>query len=221
MTEIDRKSRREYQSLVTDRYVRLALGGLLGTLALLAYPLDAIAIQNLTLHMFQHFGVFVFSALVGYGLERTLVLKMASLKERSYVVWKAYVELIKFNVRTKGLVFAALIPFLVFAFWHNPPNFDLAATNGYVHILEHLSYIISGGLLGAALVAVPRKFKALLLVLAFMQAGMMGSMMLVWPHFYTAYSSAQNSQMDSALMLFGAVGLLASGSWFLKVVDVI
>ncbi len=221
MTEIDRSSRRENRSLVGDRYLRLALGGLIGTLALLAYPLDGIANQNLTAHMFQHIGLFFFSALVGYGLERTLVLQLGYLKGKSYLAWKAYVNLIKFNLRTKGLVFAALIPLLVFTFWHYPPNFDLATTNGVVHVLEHLCYIVSGGLLGAAVVAVPRKFKALLLLLGFMQAGMMGSMMLVWPHFYSVYSSAQNTQMDSALMIFGALGLLASGSWFLKVVDVI
>jgi len=201
--------------------MRLALGGLAGTLALLAYPLDPLANSNLTLHMFQHIGLFVFSALTGYGIERVLVKKLNALRKKSYVLWKAYLSLIRFNVNTKGLLFAAVIPLLVFAFWHFPPNFDLAVTNGYVHIAEHFSYIISGGLLGAALVAVPRKYKALLLVLAFMQAGMMGSMMLVWPHFYTAYSAAQNSEMDSALMMFGALGLMASGSWFLKVVDVI
>jgi cytochrome c oxidase assembly factor CtaG len=219
MTRIEQ--RREYADLASDRYVRLVLGGLVGTLALLAYPLDQIANQNLTLHMFQHIGLFVFSALVGYGLERVLVRKLSALKKKSYVLWKAYISLIKFNVDTKGLIFAAVIPLCVFAFWHYPPNFDLAVTNGFVHVAEHLSYIIGGGLLGAALVAVPRKFKALLLVLGFMQAGMMGSMMLVWPHFYTTYSALQNSEMDSALMLFGAIGLMASGSWFLKVVDVI
>ena len=219
MTKIEQ--RRDYADLVSNRHTRLALGGLVGTLALLAYPLDGIADQNLALHMFQHIALFILSALVGYGLERTLITKLNSLKRRSYAAWRAYLALIRFNMESKGLLFAALIPLAVFAFWHYPPNFDLAVTNGYVHITEHLSYIVAGGLLGAALVAVPRKFKALLLVLAFMQAGMMGSMMLVWPHFYTAYSAIQNSEMDSALMLFGAIGLLVSGSWFLKIVDVI
>ncbi len=221
MTDVNQRTGREYQKLSQGRYFRMALAGLIGTFALLAFPVDSIIDQNLTLHMFQHFGLFFFSAIVGYGLERTLITKLVSLREKTYFGWKAYVSLIKFNLKTKGLLFAAFLPIAVFSFWHYPPNFDLAVTNGYVHILEHFSYIVAGGFLGAAVVAVPRKFKALLLVLAFMQAGMMGSMMLVWPHFFTAYSSAQNSEMDTALMLFGAVGLLASGSWFLKVVDVI
>ena len=58
-----------------------------------------------------------------------------------------------------------------------------------------------------------KKFKAGLVSLGFMQAGMMGSMMLVWRQFYAAYSAAQNTEMDSALMLFGALGLMATGSW--------
>jgi cytochrome c oxidase assembly factor CtaG len=221
MTAANQRMGKEYQNLTQSRYFRMAVAGLVGTLALLAYPVDSILDQNLTLHMFQHFGLFFFSAIVGYGLEKTLITKLVFLKKKTYVGWKAYVSLIKFNHETKGLLFAAVIPLAVFSFWHYPANFDLAVTNGFVHVLEHFSYIVAGGFLGAAVVAVPRKFKALLLVLAFMQAGMMGSMMLVWPHFFTAYSSAQNSEMDLALMLFGAVGLMASGSWFLKVVDVI
>ena len=111
-------------------------------------------------------------------------------------------------MKTKGLIFAALVPALVFSFWHFPSNFDLAVTNGYVHITEHFSYIVSGSLVGAAVLVVPRKFKAGLLVFGFMMAGMMGSMMLLWPQFYSAYSAAQNSQMDSAIMLFGAAGMI-------------
>jgi len=202
-------------------FLRISLAGLLGTLALLAYPLDSIANSNLTVHMFQHIGLFVFSAVFGFGLERVLLERMAQLRRKVYPVWRGYVSLIKFNTTTKGLVFAGLIPAVVFSYWHFPPNFDLAATNGVVHISEHLSYIASGSLVGASILAIPRKFRAALLVFGFMTAGMMGSMMLVWPDFYTAYSAAQNTQMESSLMLFGAVGMIATGSWFLKILDVI
>jgi putative membrane protein len=194
---------------------------LICTLVLLANPLDTIANQNLTVHMFQHIGLFVFSAVFGYGLERTLITRLAAIKRITYLGWAVYVSLIKFNVRTKGLIFAALIPAFVFSFWHLPANFDLATTNGYVHIIEHFSYIVTGSLVGAAVLVVPRKFKAGLLVLGFMMAGMMGSMMLLWPQFYSAYSVTQNTQMDTAIMLFGAAGMICTGSWFLKVLDVI
>jgi len=220
LTNVD-QSKAPSRGIASSRTVRITLAGLIGTLALLANPLDSIANQNLTVHMFQHIGLFVFSAVFGYGLERTLVTRLASIKRITYLGWAAYISLIKFNTRTKGLIFVAVIPAIAFSFWHFPPNFDLAATNTYAHIAEHFSYIISGSLVGAALLAVPRKFKAGLLVLGFMQAGMMGSMMLVWPQFYLAYSVAQNTQMDSALMLFGALGIICTGSWFLKILDVI
>ncbi len=121
--------------------------------------------------MFQHIGLFVFSAVFGFGLERVVLERITQIRRRAYHIWKAYVSLIKFNTRTKGLVFAALVPAVVFSYWHYPPNFDLTATNGLVHISEHLSYIISGSLLGASLLAIPRKFKAALLVVGFMTAG--------------------------------------------------
>jgi cytochrome c oxidase assembly factor CtaG len=220
LTSIDQDSKPRTK-LTSSLYLRISLAGLIGTLVLLANPFDSIANQNLTVHMFQHIGLFVFSAVFGFGLEKAVLERMTQLRRRAYHIWKAYVSLIKFNTRTKGLVFAALVPAVVFSYWHFPPNFDLAATNGLVHISEHLSYIISGSLLGASLLAIPRKFKAALLVLGFMTAGMMGSMMLVAPDFYAAYSAAQNTEMQSALMLFGATGMICTGSWFLKIIDVI
>jgi cytochrome c oxidase assembly factor CtaG len=220
MTDVG-QSKAPSRGITSNKQVRIALAGLIGTLALLANPLDSIANQNLTVHMFQHIGLFVFSAVFGYGLERILVTRLASIKRITHLGWAAYIYLIKFNTRTRGLIFAALVPAIVFSFWHFPPNFDLTATNAYAHIAEHFSYIVGGSLVGAAVLAVPRQFRAGLLVLGFMQAGMMGSMMLVWPQFYSAYSAAQNTQMDSALMLFGAAGMICTGSWFLKALDVI
>ena len=221
MTQVKRTTKESRASLVSSKYLRVALAGLFGTLLLLADPLDAIANQNLTVHMFQHIGLFFFSAVFGYGLERTLITRLNAIKQKTYIGWKIYTSLIKFNTRTKGLVFAAVIPAIVFPFWHYPANFDLAVKDGYVHIMEHLSYIICGGLVGASFLVIPHKLKAFLLIFAFLQAGMMASMMLVWPDFYSAYSAAQNLQMDTAMMLFGAFGMIATGSWFLKVLDVI
>ncbi len=220
MTNINQGNKR-IESKAGSWYLRLSLLGLIGTLVLLANPVDSIANNNLTAHMFQHIGLFVFSAVFGFGLERVFLSRMLQIKLKAYAIWKVYVSLIELNTGTKGLIFAGLLPTIVFSYWHFPPNFDLAATNGVIHVFEHLSYIISGGLLGASLLAVPRKFKAALLVLGFMTAGMMGSMMLVWPNFYSAYSALQNTEMESALMLFGAIGIVATGSWFLKILDVI
>jgi len=220
MTKVDQGSS-PITTSANSWYLRVSLAGLIGTLVLLAYPLDSLANQNLTVHMFQHIGLFVFSAVFGFGLERALLGKILQLRKKAYNVWRAYVSLVKFNTRTKGLVFAAFLPAVAFSYWHFPSNFDLAVTNGGVHVLEHLSYITSGSLVGASFLALPRKLKAGLLVFGFMTAGMMGSMMLVSPNFYSVYSVTQNTQMDSTIMIFGAIGMTATSSWLLKILDVI
>jgi cytochrome c oxidase assembly factor CtaG len=209
------------ESSVSNPYVRISLLGLVGTLALLINPVDSIAEQNLTVHMFQHIGLFVSAAVLGYGLERYLSTHLVYLRKRFFMGYTVLLSVIKFNTKTKGLVFAAVVPAIVFAYWHFPPNFDLAVINGYVHILEHISYIIAGSLVGLSIVAIPSKFRIALATIGFMQAGMMGSMMVVWPYFFTVYSSTQNAQMDTAIMLFGAVGVVIMSSWMLKALDII
>jgi cytochrome c oxidase assembly factor CtaG len=190
-------------------------------LVLLADPIDPLANVNLTVHMFQHVGLFVGSAVSGYGFDRYLVMHLNELKARFYFFWKILFGVIKTNLKTKGLVLGALIPAIILAFWHWPSNFELALSNAYIHILEHLSFIFAGGLVGMSIVAIPSKFRIVLLYIGFMQAGMMGSMMLVWPYFYPSYSATQNTAMDTAMMLFGAFGVIACSSALLKRMDVI
>ncbi|HZW57649.1 MAG TPA: DUF1404 family protein [Nitrososphaerales archaeon] len=208
-------------SLVNTRHFRLVLIGLLGTLLLLTEPVDAIVDANLTLHMFQHIALFCLSMVFGYGLERILVSKLLQLKRITYVGWRAFTWVMRFNSKTRGLIFAAVIPAIAFSFWHFPPNFDLAEVNNTAHALEHLCYIVSGSLVGLSIVAIPRKWKIVLLYFAFMQAGMMGSMMLVWPSYFPIYSASQNLTMDTALMMFGALGVIGTSSAMLKQLDII
>jgi len=202
-------------------HTRLILIGLIGTITLLFGPVESLMDSNLTLHMFQHIGIFAFNIIFGYGLERYLITKLPQLRRRTYIGWKAFTSVMVFNTRTKGLVLAALAPAAIFVFWHFPPNFDLAATTFYPHILEHFSYIVAGNLVGLSVKAIPKKWKIVLVYFGFMQAGMMGSMMLVWPYIYTAYPAYQNTQMDAAMMMFGALGIFVTSSALLKQLDVI
>ena len=204
-----------------SRNVKLMAIGLSLTLFVLSGPVDAQADVNLTLHMLQHMSLFVGSAVFGYGLERFLFSKLLVLRKRAYIVWKVFTLIIRFNAKTKGLVFAALVPAIVFTYWHYPANFDLAVLNENVHILEHACYIIAGSLVGLSLVAIPRKIRYVLAYAGFMQAGMMGSMMLVWPTFFPIFSAAQNTTMETFLMMFGAIGVAGISSWMLKAFDVI
>jgi putative membrane protein len=201
--------------------LRLLLAGIIGSLALLANPIDSIAETNLTVHMFQHIGLFISSVVVGYELEKLILSKLPALKKRTFVGWTFFTSVMKFNSRTSGLVFAAVIPAIVFSYWHYPPTFDLAVTNGFVHIFEHLSYIVAGGLVGLSINALRKKTRIVLLYIAFMQLGMMGSMMIVWPSFYPVYSAAQNTVMETAMMLMGGIGIMGMSSWMLKSFDII
>jgi cytochrome c oxidase assembly factor CtaG len=202
-------------------FTRLIMLGIVLDLVLLADPIDPLANANLTIHMFQHIGLFAGSAIFGYGFDRYLALRLNVLKQKFHLFYSVLLSIMKTNLKTKGLVLGAAIPAIVVTFWHWPSNFDLAVTNPYVHIIEHLSFILAGGLVGLSIVAIPSKIRIILLYVGFMQAGMMGSMMLVWPYFYTTYSPLQNTEMDAAMMLFGAFGIIASSSALLKRFDVI
>jgi cytochrome c oxidase assembly factor CtaG len=126
------------------------------------------------------------------------------------------------NSRTKGLILAALLPAFVLTYWHLPQNFDLAVTDQGIHEIEHLSYLTIGGLVGLSVYAVPKKLRIMLLYIGFMQLGMMGSMMLVWPPgFYTIYSASQNVEMNTFMMLTGAAGVSILSYWVVKMLDII
>ncbi len=157
----------------------------------------------------------------GYGLEKFLITRLLYLKKKSFALWRAFTGVMKINSRTKGFAFVLVLPTLVFAYWHVPTFFDAAVTNPFVHITEHLSYIITGSLVGLSISAVTKRWRWVLMYLGFMQAGMMGSMWILWPSYFPVYSAAQNIQMGTALMLFGALGVLLLSSQLLKALDII
>jgi hypothetical protein len=200
----------------------LALIGVVSISALLLPQSDAVADGNLTVHMFQHIGLFAFSIVLGYGLERYIMSKLASLRKLTYVGWKAFTSVMVANTRTRGLVFVVLLPAVVFGYWHISQNFDLAVRNESVHVFEHLTYMVAGSLVGLSFQAMKPKWQVSLLYVAFMSAGMMGSMWSVWtPPYFPMYSAAANIEMDTTLLVFGAIGVVITASWMLKVLDII
>jgi Protein of unknown function (DUF1404)/Cytochrome c oxidase caa3 assembly factor (Caa3_CtaG) len=214
--------RRFPSSRIVSRGLVCLLFGVGSTLALLLPPVDAIADSDLTVHMFQHIGLFVGGAVLGYGLEIIIMSKLATLRRMTLTGWRLFTGVMKLNSSTGGIAFVVVIPALVFAYWHIPQNFDLAVQNESIHGLEHLTYITTGSLAGLSIQAVSRKWRIILLYLGFMQAGMMGSMWTVWrPGYFPIYSYAANLEMGTAMMVFGAVGILATSSWMLKVLDII
>ena len=214
----------EYQQrsrLLSNRFFRFMLIGLVADFLLLLGPVDSYADQNLTLHMFQHIGLFVAAMAFGYGLDRYIASHLDVLREKFHFGWSFLIHMIKFNVKTRGLVLGAALPAIVISYWHYPTIFDLTTVNENLHILEHFSYIVVGGIVGMSIMAMPNKIRLGLLVFSFMQIGMMGQMMLVWPSFYPAYSASQNVDADLAMTLVGAIGIIGSSSTLLKYLDIL
>lgn len=201
---------------------RFAVLGVASILALLVPPVDTIADSDLTVHMFQHIGLFVGGIVSGYGLEIVLMSKLAVLKRMTVNGWRLFTGIMKANSSTKGVAFVVVVPAVVFAYWHVPQNFDLAVQNDYVHGIEHFGYIAAGTLAGMSVQAVSRKWRVVLVYLGFMNLGMMGSMWTVWrPGYFPIYTYAANLEMGTAMMVFGALGVILTSSWLLKAIDVI
>jgi cytochrome c oxidase assembly factor CtaG len=199
-----------------------AFAGLAGAVALLLPPVDSLADADLTIHMFQHIGIFACAIVFGYGLDKTIMNWAASIRGITRTGWEAFGAVMKFNSKTKGTVFVIGIPALVFIYWHFPQNFDLAVQNGTVHIFEHSTYLLAGSFVGMSFQAIPTKWRVVLLYVAFMHAGMMGSIWSIWrPPFFSIYSYPANVAMDTSLLVFGAIGVVLTSSWMLKVLDIV
>jgi len=205
---------------ITPRVITVIAGAAI--FFLLSPPADSAADADLSLHMFQHIGLFAFAMVFGYGFERFVMSKLAALRKLTYLGWRAFTFAMVANTRTRGAVFVLLVPAAVFVYWHAPQNFDLAVQSEPVHIAEHLTYLVAGSFVGLSLQAVKPKWKVALLYVAFMHAGIMGSIWSVWqPPFFPLYSYAANIAMDTSLLVFGAIGVVVTSSWMLKVLDII
>lgn len=185
-------------------------------------PLYIIENTNLTARMITDILLFVYASLLGYSLQKFARNKLASLQtQNSSFANRAYHGLDKINALSRGLIFVMLVPSFFFFYWNIPSTFDATAQNILLRYTSDLSYVAVAILAGIALTYVPKRLRILLLYFAFMTAGMSGSMMLVWtPGFYTVYSAAQNTDMNTFLMMFGAFGTIGTSSYLLKAFDV-
>lgn len=128
--------------------------GLLGLatvflLVVLVPPLDRILESHEALHHLQHAVAFLFSLLAGWAVHGLLV--TASVHATG--PWQRRARTLLVTNRhanpggLPGLLFAAGLT----ALWHVPFLFNLAVLDDGVHILEHLSFTLAGGAVGASL----------------------------------------------------------------------
>lgn len=185
----------------------LILLALVTIAVILLPPIDAIENANLTARMLECALVVFYSVALGYGLDRLRNGKQASPRPKSWY---------------RSFLFGGVIPGIALAFWNFPPTFDLTVANVGLRYASDFTYIGAGILVGMTVPMMPRAFRAGMLLLTFLSVGMMGSMMLVWqPGFYTAYSPAQNLDSNTFLLGIGALGVLISGSWTMKIMDIV
>lgn len=206
-----------------ERQIALLMWGSAFLIAvMLIPPLYIIENTNLTARMITDILLFVYASLLGYSLQKFARNKLASLQtQNSSFANRAYHGLDKINALSRGLIFVMLVPSFFFFYWNIPSTFDATAQNILLRYTSDLSYVAVAILAGIALTYVPKRLRILLLYFAFMTAGMSGSMMLVWtPGFYTVYSAAQNTDMNTFLMMFGAFGTIGTSSYLLKAFDV-
>ena len=113
------------------------LAGLLLVVVALVSPVDALAEQILTMHMVQHVILLDFvPILLILGLSKT-ILRPVTRRFQS----------IEHAAGPLGHpVFAVVLYIAAMCVWHIPVLYDAAAEHPTIHVLEHLSFAIAGGL---------------------------------------------------------------------------
>jgi hypothetical protein len=172
-------------------------------------PLDAIENANLTARMVEGTLMIVYSISLGYGVERLL---------RGNVPREGK----RVDHWGRSILLGIILPGIVLTYWNFPVALDATFADIGLRYASYASYIAIGVLAGIAVPTMPTGLRAGILILTFLSVGMMGSMMLVWqPGFYTAYSPAQNLDSNTFLMGMGALGVLVSGSWTMKILGIV
>jgi hypothetical protein len=208
--------------VLSTKYARtrttpLIIGCAASIAIMLLPPLDAVENSNLTVRMVEDVLLFIYAIMIGYAAEArsSLGTTMSSVLRVVHSITS------RINRQSKGLIFAIVIPSILLAYWNYPTNLDLTATNIVARYASEILYVACAVLAGTSIGYIPGKFRVLLLLFAFMSIGMMGSMMVVYqPGFYAAYSPAQNTTMNTFMMLFGAVGVVVVSPWLMKVLDI-
>jgi putative membrane protein len=113
------------------------LGSLAAALIALVSPVDALADQLFLAHMVQHMLL----------LDLVPILAILSLTK---VILRPVTRAVRDVERRAGALahpaFAVVLYVAVFWTWHIPAAYDLALNHPYVHLLEHLSFLVAGSL---------------------------------------------------------------------------
>ena len=148
--------------------------------------------QDLANHMaFEHTLFFVLGAMSIIIAESILRLLVELSKKRGHRIsiqghsnnlltsvtafWKRILRNV-FSINRYGFIWV-LISVIILAFWHLPTTFDFAALNGWVHILQHLSFTAVGAIGVLSIRAIGESYSIFLLVFL---SGIMGFLGLMF-----------------------------------------
>lgn len=184
-----------------SRTIRLQ-GGLLlfavaSTLLLVYGPVDAYSDSNLFFHMdVQHFGLVLAGGVAAYSAERVLA-AASTRRPRVRSLLRGATGLLRW-------VWPVLLIGAVstFAFWHIPQYFDLAVEDETVHAVEHLMFILSGGLIVEGAKGLSPSGRIYLFALA-------SSAMLVFGGYMVIDTSAIYTAYPAGQQIWAGAGMLA------------
>ena len=185
----------------------LFLAAVASTLLLVLGPVDAYADSNLLFHMdVQHVGLVFTGAVATYSAERLLA-AASTTRPRARSFLRGATGLLRMVWPILLLGAAA-----TFVFWHVPYYFDLAVKNESVHAVEHLLFILSGGLIVEGAKGLSPANGVYLFALATTAMLVFGGYMVFDAGaIYTSYPASQQSwagagMLAEMVMMGGALG---------------
>jgi putative membrane protein len=110
---------------------------LLAAAAALISPIDRLGEQVLTMHMVQHLLLLDVAPILGILALTRVILRPAT---------RRFMELERAAGPFAHPVFAAVLYVVTMALWHIPALYDAALEHSAVHVLEHVTFTLAGGL---------------------------------------------------------------------------
>jgi plastocyanin len=192
------------KSLLDELYSVPLLGAVLFVFSIGFPPFDDATTVDLTTHMVQHIVIVMAGFMIAYPLHRKGFFRRIEGKNSTPV----------------GLA----VVIVIITYWHLPANWDAAVLNPYIHAVEHLSFLLSGIIIGSTLQTLSDRTKIDVLVLGFFGHFAYGLVLISNNHIYPLYPLADQGLLGIVMFSVGPfywTGILylifRNRSWFREV----
>lgn len=174
-------------------------------------PFDEWAARSTAAHMVQHMLLMVVAAPL-MVLARPLAQWRAALGGRADAVWRAMQRI------TRRPMLCAVLHAAAIWIWHAPGPYEAAIANNYLHVIEHMSFLLTAWLFWWSVLNPSREgvlHAALAMLFTGMHTGLLGGLLtFARTPLYRAESTALWDQQLAGLIMWipgGTVYLLAAG----------